>query len=139
MQVSAAQIPTSVYHAPTSSASTYADQKRGNRYQSAGKLALGAADLYIAGATAFANTGTLGEIMPWMSGAAAVYHGIKGISQVYAEYGERTPQEYATGTGNFIMAAGFGALAFGLGPWALPIIAIGQAAVLAGDHYGGRR
>lgn len=145
MQVSVST--PNVYTAPASAAggTTYADEQRGRRYQSAGKLALGAADLYVAGATAFGGGGPLGEIMPWMSGAAAAYHGIQGLRQVWTESGYssgwqyRTSGEYATGTGNLIMAAGFASLAFGLGPWGLPIIAIGQAAVLAGDYYGQKK
>lgn len=135
--------PNANYHtAPSSAAgSTYADEQRGRRYQAAGKLALGAADMYVAGATAFAHTGALGEIMPFMSGAAAAYHGIKGLANIWTEssysgWNFKSSQQYAVGTGNLIMAAGFGMLAFGLGPWALPVIGIGQAAVLAGDYYG---
>lgn len=142
MQVSVAQQSLN-YQAPTSAAgNTYAEQQRGRRYETASKLALGAADLYVAGATAFAQTGGLSEIMPYMSGAAALYHGVKGIAGIwteppsYGDYNYKTSQQYAVGTGNLIMAAGFASLAFGLGPWALPIIGIGQAAVLAGDHFG---
>ncbi len=142
MNVSIANPQVSQYRsAPTAAASTYADEQRGRRYQSMGKLALGAADIYVAGATAFASEGALSSIMPIMSGVAAAYHGIRGIGQLWTEndyrgWQFRTPQSYATGTGNLIMAAGFASLAFGLGPWALPIIGIGQAAVLAGDHFG---
>ncbi|MEW6283370.1 MAG: hypothetical protein AB1758_32475, partial [Candidatus Eremiobacterota bacterium] len=102
-----------------------------------------------AGATAFAPaTSTLGAVMPWISGAAAIFHGVQGIRQVWTETDDsyysdtrgqlkyRTPREYAVGAGNLITAGGFAALAFGLGPWALPIIAIGQAAALAGQHFG---
>lgn len=143
MQVSVAPQSFNYQAAPTSAAgNTYAEEQRGRRYQTVGKLALGAADMYVAGATAFAGAGTMGEIMPFMSGAAAAYHGIKGLAGVftsppdYGNWGFKTPQQYAVGTGNLIMAAGFASLAFGLGPWALPIIGIGQAAVLAGDHFG---
>lgn len=128
------------YQQPQAAAGTYSERQQSRKYDMAKKVALGAADVYVAGATAMAPAGsTLSTIMPWMSGAAGVFHAIQGFAALkwYPDAsGEVTSQARAMGTGNLITAGGFGALAFGFGIWALPIIAIGQITCLAGQHFG---
>ena len=133
------------------SAGSYGAKVQKARLHMAARLAVGGVDLYTAGATAFAPAeSTLKAVMPWMSGVAAVGHAIYGIAKVATdtreeylrdhgyvkEWNARPPKDYAVGSGHLITAAGFASLAFGLGPWALPIIAIGQATSLAGEIVG---
>lgn len=134
-------------------AGSYGAKVQKAKLHMAARLAVGGVDLYTAGATAFAPAeGALKSVMPWMSGVAAVGHAIYGISKVATDIKEdyessrfvkswnaRPAKDYAVGTGHLITAAGFGALAFGLGPWALPILAIGQATALAGEIVGRER
>lgn len=131
---------------------SYADRITSGRLRLASRLAVGAADLYVAGATAYGPAeGALSGIMPWASGVAAAGHAIYGIVKVFtettdhydskrggfvAEWVPRPAKDYAVGSGHLVTAAGFAALAFGLGPWALPIIGIGQATALIGEMVG---
>lgn len=132
-------------------AGSYGSKIQKAKLHMAARLAVGGVDLYTAGATAFAPAeSALKSVMPWMSGVAAVGHGIYGLTKVYTgvneeyhsnvgyvkEWEARPAKDYAVGTGHLLTAAGFGALAFGLGPWALPIIALGQATSLAGEIVG---
>lgn len=135
-------------------AGSYGAKVQKAKLHMAARLAVGGVDLYTAGATAFAPAeGALKSVMPWMSGVAAVGHAIYGVTKVATDTREdyvsnlgyvkswkaRPAKDYAVGTGHLITAAGFGALAFGLGPWALPILAIGQATSLAGEIVGRER
>lgn len=135
-------------------AGSYGSKIQKAKLHMAARLAVGGVDLYTAGATAFAPAeSTLSSVMPWMSGVAAVGHGIYGLTKVATdtsedyvtnvgyvkEWNARPAQDYAVGTGHLITAAGFGALAFGLGPWALPLLAIGQITSLAGEIVGRER
>lgn len=126
---------------------SYGERLQSNRLKMAGRLAVGGVDVYTAAATALAPAeSTLSKVMPWAAGVAAAGHALYGITQVFTEtrydkHGEETwdprpGKDYAVGSGHLITAAGFATLAFGLGPWALPILAIGQATTLLGEFVG---
>lgn len=100
-------------------------------------VAVAAADVYAAASvTIIPATSGIQAATPWLGGVAAVTHAIYGATQIFHEYEPATSLQIARGCGHFITAAGFAALAGGLGPWALPIIAIGETTRIVATAVG---
>jgi hypothetical protein len=130
------------------SGASYADRLRANRLAFAAKMAIGAADVYTACAGAVSPVGSVvHRTVPIMSGIAAAGHAIYGVTKMMDDverdyYGyvkaryPKTPAEKAVGMGHVVTAAGFAMLACGMGLYALPVIALGEATALLADKMG---
>ncbi|MBM3461729.1 MAG: hypothetical protein FJX76_06465 [Armatimonadetes bacterium] len=121
---------------------TYAwDQDTKNRVMATvPHVALATADAYAAASvTILPPAGAFEVVTPWIGGVAAVAHGIYGASQVFSDSYDRSALMTARGCGHLITAAGFATLAFGLGAYALPIIAIGETTRIAATLVGRER
>lgn len=121
----------------------YSQRKREAVARAIPHLAVGAADAYVAtavikGLGGEAAAGTFGVL----SGGLAAVHAGRGIwnlcmasNQENRYNPERSPIEkkrfQAMAVGEFITAAGFAGMTFGLGMWALPAIALGEVTT----HY----
>ncbi|MBI3926347.1 MAG: hypothetical protein HY319_12470 [Armatimonadetes bacterium] len=120
----------------------YRDRIRSGRFNTATQLALGAADLYVAAAGAFGEATVLAPYAPTMAGIVAAGHGVFGAFQAFPHWTDRYPHQWepreprrsAVGVGHLIAAGGFAALALGAGVWALPLVAIGEGAILTAKY-----
>ena len=113
-------------------ATNYKQQQRDRVMVVVPQVALAGADIYAGAATCLLPAGgAVQSALPIVSGVVAVGHGIYGLTHVWPRdrYDpQHTSGEIARGVGHLVTAVGFGALAAGLGPYALPIIALGEAA-----------
>jgi len=129
-----------VYAAANSGGGSYKQQRTDRILTVMPHLALATADVYAAAAvTVLPSVSRLQVATPWVCGAAGAIHGIYGITQWASESSTSSKEralQIARGWGHVITAAGYAGLAFGLGPWGLPIIAIGEATRLAAAIIG---
>jgi len=120
-----------------SSPATPNQQARDRALTMAPQVAMAAADVYAAATCGFSPF-TASHTAPVVAGLTAVVHTVYAISQLSPWFNDEyytskdcTPQRLACGFGHIITAAGFATLVAGLGPWSLPIIAIGETVRLA--------
>lgn len=104
------------------------------------QVALAGADLYAGAATCLLPTATaLKDALPIVAGAVALGHAAYGVKTLWPPgryQPANTSLQVARGVGHVITAAGFGALALGLGSYALPVIVIGETARIAATFVG---
>lgn len=130
--------------AASSSGSTpsYSDRVRTTRLKGAIYAGVGALDVYAAAASSLAPDGSVFKSMgPWVCGALAAGHAIYGLSNAlrYDDYNEtfradRPAQRNLIALGHGITALGFAGMAFGAGPMALPLVALGEVAGVVGEY-----
>lgn len=122
-------------------ANNYKQQQRDRLMAVVPQVALAATDVYAGAATSLLpEGGAMADALPIVAGAVAVGHGIYGLTQIWPRdtyyYPAHTKLELARGVGHLVTAAGFAALAFGLGAYALPIIGIGEVARVSATLIG---
>lgn len=110
----------------------FAAQKREAMLAAIPRLSFDALDTYVAGAQAFAPlTQAASEVLTVGCVGVGVLHGIAGIRSFCRASGNGDSSEAlrlrASGYGDCITALGYVGLAAGMGPWALPLVAIGVA------------
>lgn len=138
--------------APQASASgsgatqSYSDRVRTSRLKTAVYAGVGALDVYAATASTLAPDGSVFKSMgPWVCGALAVGHAVYGLHNCLQvdTYNEtlsvnRPPQRNLIALGHGITALGFAGMAFGAGPMALPLVALGEVAGVVGEYLNGK-
>ncbi len=111
----------------------YSQRKREAVAQAVPHLAVGAADAYVAtavlkGLGGAQAAGTFSVI----SGGLAVVHGGRGIWNLMMASDQENKSQVekkrfqTMALGEFITGVGFAGMAFGLGLWALPVVALGE-------------
>jgi hypothetical protein len=112
----------------TYASSNYSQDRKDAIMATVPHVALAAADVYAAASvTVLPPASAFQAATPWIGGVAAIGHAIYAGTQIFADsYNGPTTLQTARGCGHLITAAGFATLAFGLGVYALPIIALGE-------------
>lgn len=124
------------------STQSYSDRVRTGRLKTAVYAGVGALDVYAASASALAPAGSVFKNAgPYVCGALAVGHALYAAHNVlrWDDYNEwfkadRPPQRQLIALGHAITALGFAGMAFGAGPMALPLVALGEAAGVVGEY-----
>ena len=115
---------------------SYSEERKAKRLKMAGKGAILAADAYVA------SVGVLNpnaSYAPWFGGLMAAGHGVMGLREAFTtdRYGELAldtrPKCQAAALGHFVTAAGFVSMAAGSGVLGVPLVAVGQVAVLTAE------
>jgi hypothetical protein len=112
----------------------YSQRKRDEFLARIPRLAADGVDAYVAGLSL--HMPDLGHIpvagwraMPFLNGGLALAHGIYGATRLFSNHSDdplAQGRARTMGVGELLTAAGFAGLAFGLGLWALPLLAIGE-------------
>lgn len=138
------QTPTFSQHNLTlrtaASPGSYSAEKKAKRLKMAGKVAIGAADAYV---SALSVLNPEASYAPWFGGVMAVGHAAMGIMESRNKetnyWGRRQgglsdrPRDKAVALGHMVTAVGFASMAFGSGAMGVPLVALGQTAVLTAE------
>ncbi len=137
------QVPTYTQNLTLRTAASpgsYSAEKKAKRLKLAGKVAIGAADAYVSAVSVFNPEASYA---PWFGGAMAVGHlamgYIEGRTHDTDYYGDRKhgfsdrPRDKAVALGHLVTAVGFASMAFGSGALGVPLVGLGQAAVLGAE------
>ncbi|MEW6283505.1 MAG: hypothetical protein AB1758_33150 [Candidatus Eremiobacterota bacterium] len=108
----------------------YSQRKREAITRAIPRLAIDATDVYVAAAT-IKGLGQESGVMPFVSGGLAAFHVISAIM-----HANQSSKSFHTeverkrlgvmAIGEAITGAGLGMLTFGVGLWALPVLALGE-------------
>ncbi len=122
---------------------SYSERRREAVVRSLPTLAISATDSYVGAATAYnafglAAAGAEG-VLPFASGALAAYHGLRVLRNTYLAFNAETLIERRRAQtrvlGHLAIGAGLVGLAAGMGPAALPILAIGELTNLYANFH----